>query len=111
MKAVIRFLGIFICAVILTGCQTRRADLPAKAPPFPAGDLSIVPRERNLLAPDVRTFLITAGSQPSSPRASLKIEPWLSAGVTNLDRSSEFLNRLRAAAAKSNLVAQSYLGL
>jgi TPR repeat protein len=111
MKAVIKSLPIFVCLAIFIGCQTRRADVPVKAPPFPAGDLSIVPRENNLLAPDVRTFLITAGSQISSPRASLKIEPWLVAGVTNLDRSPEFLNRLRASAAKSNLVAQSYLGL
>jgi hypothetical protein len=108
MKAIAKFLILVVCACILIGCQTTQTHRSAGLTPSSLnGDLSVVPRETNLIAPDVRTFLITAGSQPTNPRSSLKIEPWLAAGITNLDRSHEFLKRLHQATAGSNLVAQA----
>jgi hypothetical protein len=42
---------------------------------------------------------------------SVKIEPWLAAGITNHDRSPEFLQHLQDATAQRNVLAEGYLGM
>ena len=56
-----------------------------------------------------RTFLLEAAR--GTTNSPFKIEPWFVAGVTNEDRSPEFLGRLRAASESGNLVARGYLGM
>src|SRR5690349_20776216 len=49
---------------------------------------------------------------PSGPNNSaVEIEPWFAAGVTNEDRSPEFVRKLREASAKGNAIVQGFLGV
>jgi len=53
------------------------------------------------------------GSDPAAflAKSFFEIEPWFAAGVTNNDRSPEFVQCLRDASATGNAIAQGFLGL
>jgi|SRR5882672_10198875 len=69
---------------------------------WPCKSLCDIPKSTStLIHSDPTTFL----TQPS-----FEIEPWFAAGVTNNDRSPEFVQRLRDVGA-TNAVVQGFLGM
>jgi len=56
----------------------------------------------SLVHSDIKAFL-------TAP--SFEIEPWFAAGVTNGDRSPDFMQRMHAASAKGNAIVQGFLGM
>src|SRR5947207_10104707 len=65
-------------------------------------------QKSGLFAADPTAFLRT--SPPERNDSSFKVEPWFAIGVTNGDRSPEFVLRLKDASAKGNAIVQGFLG-
>src|SRR6266481_5385083 len=65
-------------------------------------------QKSGLFAADPTAFLRTPPPEPND--SSFKVEPWFVNGVTNGDRSPEFVLRLKDASAKGNAIVEGFLG-
>src|SRR5436190_1569723 len=90
MKISVTVLAIAVAFLCWAG--TSLADLP----------------QSSFIAPDPSAFLHGSSSPPNN--SSSEIEPWFAVGVTNGDRSPDFVRRLRDASEKGNVTVQGFLG-
>src|SRR5437667_862936 len=65
----------------------------------------------NSLASLSKSIVIPSDRTAFLSHSSSEIEPWFAAGVTNNDRSPDFLRRLREASAGGNVCIEGYLGM